>query len=321
MNRPKPTSPAISEHSYVSTAQVAQALGVSVTTVKRWVDEGVLPAHRTPGGHRKLLKFDVFRLVREGNLPQADLSRLMPVNAATPMEPAEVREDLQHAMHAGDFDKIRTILHDAYRSGLQMETLADEVIAPLMHQTGHDWQSGQIDIGTEHQITQAFVAALYELRSQLRVNTEKHRPVAVGGAPEHDHYILPTLLAKLSLLDAGWEAINLGPHTPFAALKSAIEQYSPQLIWLSVSHLHDPDRFLSEYLSFYEFAESRCVAIALGGQGLTDSIRMKMPYTMYGDGFRQLAAFARSLSRRTEPPRRTRSTGTAPTPRTPPSSF
>jgi len=39
---------------YHTTHQVAQLLGVSLPTVVNWVNGGLLSAHRTPGGHRRI---------------------------------------------------------------------------------------------------------------------------------------------------------------------------------------------------------------------------------------------------------------------------
>ncbi len=294
------------DNHYVSTAQVSQALGVSVTTVKRWVDDGVLPAHRTAGGHRKLLMADVLRLVREGNLPQADLSRLVPKAALVPLDPQALNEQLVEAIQATDADRIRSILHGGYESGMPIEVLADRVISPAMLGVGHDWATGKIDVMHEHRTTQAIVAALYELKASFRGNAEKACPVAVGGAPEHDHYILPSLLAKLTLLDAGWNAINLGPHTPVSAFRTAIAELAPRLIWLSVSHVEDADQFLADYRELYRAADERGIAVAIGGRAITDALRVQMPYTTYGDGLQQLAAFARTMHRRPQQPRRGR---------------
>ena len=61
---------------FLSTAQVAEALGIGVSTVKRWVEDGILPATKTAGGHRKLLLADVLEAARQNDLPVRDLAPL-----------------------------------------------------------------------------------------------------------------------------------------------------------------------------------------------------------------------------------------------------
>lgn len=295
---------------YASTAHVAQAIGVSVTTVKRWVDDGVLPAHRTAGGHRKLLLNDVVRLIREGHLPQADLSQLDPrASNHTSANSTDVTEKLVDALKGGDGPVVRRLLHSAYRGGTPVEALADGLIAPALGRIGHQWSTGEVSVHQEHRGTQIVKAALYELKAQIEANAERGRPVAVGGAVEGDFSELPSLLAQIALLDVGWDAVNLGPHTPLASLTAALTEFRPRLVWVSVSHLVEPKSFAEQYANFYRAAQANDVAVTIGGRGLPPDVRAAIPYTTHGDGLTHLVAFARTLHPRPRRPRRGRPPG------------
>ncbi|MBK6463401.1 MAG: helix-turn-helix domain-containing protein [Myxococcales bacterium] len=70
----------------LSPREVAKALGVSESAVKRWCDDGLLPFERTPGGHRRVPSHAVLRFAREHGRGIRDGSVL--AAAAAPPKPA-----------------------------------------------------------------------------------------------------------------------------------------------------------------------------------------------------------------------------------------
>jgi len=286
---------------------VAEALGVSVTTVKRWVDDGILVAHKTAGGHRKLLASDVLRFARGNSFPDARLAGLEAGNETN--STAVQSNRLLSALRDGQADVVRALIMQAYQAGTSIAVLADEVIAPAMRAIGDDWKCGRIDVYEEHRGTQLCVAALYELKAAISPQSDTNRPRALGGCMEFDHYILPSLLAQMVLLDGGWEAVNLGPNTPAPSFVKAIRELRPKMVWLSASFIPDPAQFLRDANTIWGHAEKAGAAVAIGGQALTDDVRRQMRYTAFGDGLVQFQAFARTLHAPAQRPPRGRPPG------------
>lgn len=292
---------------YISTTQVAESLGVSVSTVKRWVEEGVLPAQKTAGGHRKLLWPDVVELARRNNLPLAGpLFAKRPKSQGTTRPADEFCDAFYECLIAGDLLGVRKIVHSAYDAGTSVENFADTIVRRAMHRVGSEWERGRLDVFDEHRATQTCLTAIYELRTVLESSARRARPVAVGGAIEGDYSELPSLLAQMVLLQAGWDAVNLGPNTPFQSFTRALTDLRPKLFWISFSHVADEKASRREYKTFFRAAESAGVPVMIGGQALTESLRSALPYTAYGDGLANLAGFARTLHQPARPPKRGR---------------
>ncbi|WP_337879609.1 helix-turn-helix domain-containing protein [Rheinheimera sp.] len=52
-------------HQLLSTRQAAQVLGVSVRTIQLWVEQGLLHAWKTPGGHRRIDQQSLLQLLQQ----------------------------------------------------------------------------------------------------------------------------------------------------------------------------------------------------------------------------------------------------------------
>jgi hypothetical protein len=96
-----------------------------------------------------------------------------------------------------------------------------------------------------------------------------------------------------------------------SALRSALDQFKPRLIWISAMYLANPEQFLAEYEPFYRESQARGVVVAIGGQAFGEDVRTRMAYTSYGDSLTQLAALVRSLHPNRTPPKRGRPPGSS----------
>lgn len=54
---------------FFTTSEMAQICGVAHTTVIRWIGEGKLKAHETPGGHRRIEGGDLLEFLKRFNIP------------------------------------------------------------------------------------------------------------------------------------------------------------------------------------------------------------------------------------------------------------
>jgi len=64
------------QNDWLSLGDVAQVLGVHPSTVRSWSDHGLLPVHRTHGGHRRYLRSEIDLWVqsqRQGGADEANL--------------------------------------------------------------------------------------------------------------------------------------------------------------------------------------------------------------------------------------------------------
>jgi len=86
---------------YLTSHAVAKLVRVSPSTVLSWIDKGLLPAHRTPGGHRRVEPAALVRFLRDHDMPiprdLSNVSRLLVIDDEAPFLSTARRFFKRHA--------------------------------------------------------------------------------------------------------------------------------------------------------------------------------------------------------------------------------
>ena len=224
----------------LSPRELADALGVSESSLKRWVDAGKIVAARTEGGHRRISVPEAVRFIRETGAPLARPELLGMPEVGVAHERGFTADALATCLMRGDAVGARGYLMARYLAGASIAELSDGPVRDAMHRLGELWRHDGDGVFIEHRATDACLQALAHFRNMIE--PPSNAPVAVGATPEDDPYILPTFIAAMVVASAGMTAVNLGPDTPVSALARAFETHHPALVWVSVSAPLPPAR-------------------------------------------------------------------------------
>jgi len=279
----------------VSPKQVARAIGVSESSMKRWCDLGLIPTVRTAGGHRRLPISAVLSFIRENHhqLVDPELLGLPPAAGTGARITQRGREELRDALLVGDEPRARRVIFDCWLAGRSLAGICDEYIAAAFTEIGELWACRDADIYQERRACEIALRILHEVRRGLAAGASEW--TALGGTTEGDPYLVATTMAEVVLQEIGWTSRSLGASVPITSLATAIRENRPKLFWVSVSYLPDEARFFEELPLLSATAEETGTRLVIGGAALIEPIREKIGGIPYCESMQALSRFASQL--------------------------
>ncbi len=223
--------------SLLTPKELAETIGASESSIRRWVDAGDIRVARTAGGHRRITLAEAIRFIRQIEAPVVRPEVLgLGEFRANGVHGSDLSEDerLFESLQAADDDGIRSFLVSRYLEGDSLASLFDGPLRTAIRRVGELWEHDKRGILVEHRATEICIDAIGALR-RLLPPVEKNSPLALGGAPPGDPYQLPSMMAGAILCESGFRDVNFGPNTPVDLLGREAVERGASLVWLSVS--------------------------------------------------------------------------------------
>ncbi|HET6438715.1 MAG TPA: helix-turn-helix domain-containing protein [Anaeromyxobacter sp.] len=236
---------------WISTAQVAELLGVSAATVKRWAEAGSLPSERTRGGHRRFRRESVEQFRRAG--------------AAHHLSPAATADSwIRLLLAPTPALAIELALLEA-RSQLGSWLAVAESLDPVLEFVGLRWAKGELTVLEEHLLAARLSRGLSWAAESLPVGSSA--PSALLATPEGEDHTLGLSLVEVCLREAGWRTAWAGRRLPTSDLERHARAGGTSALLLSAS-VHSQAGILGTTAArLAGAAREGGVSLVMGGRG------------------------------------------------------
>jgi excisionase family DNA binding protein len=275
----------------ISTKAVAEVLGVSEATVKRWSDAGTLRCFRTPGGHRKFRLRDV-----KAFLSDRDDNGIVEPRITPPSKDLSDHQRSARAMAlAGDVDGLVSLVAQERLQGSSLARTFDRVFAPAMADIGEGWAEGRLSAAQEHIASAAVGDMLARVRPLIERTSRLERGRALCACLGGEQHDLAVRMVALVLAAEGYRTALLGANVPAGDLALMIAAEPPALLAVSASAHADAEALRGDLAVVASAAAASRTRLILGGAGFGNITNLPGNVTRYGS-LEDIAATAQAAT-------------------------
>lgn len=129
----------LNEKQVFTTVEVGQFCMVDSTTVITWVEQGKLPAYKTPGGHRRVKREDLIKFLEKFGMPiPPELAMSKKPRVLIVDDDTGVRNFIQNAIKKADWDCEIAEAIDGFQAGRMVQTFRPDVVVLDLRLPGID---------------------------------------------------------------------------------------------------------------------------------------------------------------------------------------
>jgi excisionase family DNA binding protein len=268
---------------YFNSEEAARILGVNVSTIKRWTDEGKLSCIKTAGGHRKFLMEHLSAFLGE-HKDKTEKVNLFPIESET---------DLRISYHIlkGDFsyldnyilkqaltaniERVQQVLNGLYLAQYQLHQIYDRLLTPVLHEIGQMWADGKISIAEEHIASQVIRDAAIRLQGIIRLPRRKIGKALLLNFSDEWHSLALKMVEHV-LEVRGFRVFFSGQNTPLLKIENVFENFKPDRVYVSGTIVENLEKVQREFNTFANLCSQYNANLYVGGTAF-DQVRIDHP--------------------------------------------
>lgn len=215
----------------MTTKNVAKVLGVSESSVKRWIDDGLLKAEKTPGGHRRVSVSDLDQFIQTTGKKVKDKSRIGVPDSISLETFSDIFKHFSLSLRNGDVLLMRAIIRKMMLEGNTIDVVIDRLVFPAFKELRSKCAHPSEECLVLHRATD-MIRHILDLQNQ-EVEADSVSKIVLADLG-YDIDGLPTFLAEASVRGL-CSPVQLGTSVPEEVVVGSLDRMAVHAVFLSAS--------------------------------------------------------------------------------------